>query len=71
MIMPLLSGPRMLFNRNLLYTGVTRARSCVTILGSSDTVRGMIQNESENSRYTALADRIREIEEQENEWQMQ
>ena len=70
-IMPLLSGPRMLFNRNLLYTGVTRARSCVTILGSSDTVRGMIQNESENSRYTALADRIREIEEQENEWQMQ
>lgn len=70
-IMPLLSGPRMLFNRNLLYTGVTRARSCVTILGSSDTVRGMIENESENSRYTALADRIREIEEQENEWQMQ
>lgn len=62
-IMPLLSGPRMLFNRNLLYTGVTRARSCVTILGSSDTVRGMIANESENRRYTALADRIREVRE--------
>ncbi|MCI9143908.1 MAG: ATP-dependent RecD-like DNA helicase [Lachnospiraceae bacterium] len=59
-ILPLLSGPRMLFNRNLLYTAITRARSCVTILGSSDTVRGMIDNVSENRRYTALAERIRE-----------
>ncbi len=66
-IMPLLSGPRMLFNRNLLYTGVTRARSCVTILGSSDTVRGMIDNESENCRYTALAERIMELAESERE----
>ena len=63
MIMPLLNGPRMLFNRNLLYTGVTRAKSCVTILGSSDTVRGMIDNESENRRYTALSQRIMELEE--------
>lgn len=60
-IMPLLTGPRMLFNRNLLYTGVTRARNCVTILGSSDTVRSMIENESEYRRYTALAERIREF----------
>ena len=60
-ILPLLSGPRMLFNRNLLYTAITRARSCVTILGSSDTVRSMIDNVSENRRYTALADRIQEI----------
>lgn len=59
-ILPLLSGPKMLFNRNLLYTAITRARSCVTILGSSDTVRGMIHNVSENRRYTALAARIRE-----------
>ena len=62
-IMPLLNGPRMLFNRNLLYTGITRARSCVTILGSRDTVREMIANESENRRYTSLAARIREIQE--------
>lgn len=59
-ILPLLTGPRMLFNRNLLYTGVTRARSCVTILGSSQTVRGMIDNVSENRRYTSLDQRIRE-----------
>ena len=60
-ILPLLSGPRMLFNRNLLYTAITRARSCVTILGSSDTVHSMIDNVSENRRYTALTDRIQEI----------
>jgi exodeoxyribonuclease V alpha subunit len=60
-IMPLLSGPRMLFNRNLLYTGVTRAKKCVTILGSSHMVSQMIQNDSEQKRYTGLKDRICEI----------
>ena len=60
-IMPLLAGPRLLFNRNLLYTAITRAKSCVTILGSSNVVRGMIDNASENRRYTALAARIREV----------
>lgn len=60
-IMPLLSGPRMLFNRNLLYTGVTRAKKCVTILGSRQTVQEMINNNYQNRRYTGLADRIREL----------
>ncbi|MCD8038323.1 MAG: ATP-dependent RecD-like DNA helicase [Lachnospiraceae bacterium] len=60
-IMPLLAGPKMLFNRNLLYTGVTRAKSCVTILGSRETVRQMIANENEQKRYTGLKDRICEI----------
>lgn len=60
-IMPLLSGPKMLFNRNLLYTGVTRAKNCVTILGSRKTVQDMIDNNYQNRRYTGLADRIREL----------
>lgn len=60
-VIPLLSGPRMLFNRNLLYTGITRAKNCVTILGSSDTVRSMIDNVNEKHRYTALSERIREL----------
>ena len=51
----------MLFNRNLLYTAITRAKNCVTILGSSATVRGMIDNVSESRRYTALGERIKEI----------
>lgn len=62
-IMPLLSGPRMLFNRNLLYTGVTRAKSCVMILGSRQTVNDMIANENQNKRYTSLCERIKEISE--------
>ncbi len=60
-IMPLLSGPKMLFNRNLLYTGVTRAKSCVTILGNRELIAQMIHNTDANSRYTALTARIKEI----------
>lgn len=60
-IMPLLGGPRMLFNRNLLYTGVTRAKFCVTILGNRETVGEMIQNTDVNRRYTAFSERIREV----------
>ena len=59
-IMPLLGGPRMLFSRNLLYTGVTRARRCVIILGSREVVKEMIDNADEQKRYTGLADCIRE-----------
>ena len=60
-VMPLLTGPRMLFNRNLLYTGVTRAKSCVTILGSSMIIGEMVRNAEVNARYTALATRIKEL----------
>jgi len=60
-VMPLLGGPRPLLNRNLLYTGVTRAKKCVMILGSSETVNIMIDNESENKRYTGLCMRIKEL----------
>lgn len=60
-VVPLLGGPKMLFNRNLLYTAITRARNCVTILGSSETVRSMIDNTCENRRYTALSQRIQEM----------
>ena len=60
-IMPLLGGPKLLMNRNLLYTGVTRARDCVTILGSRETVRSMIANEQQQKRFSGLADRINEL----------
>lgn len=60
-IMPLLNGPRMLMNRNLLYTGVTRAKRCVTIVGDERTVQEMIHNKSENKRYTDLRARILEF----------
>ena len=60
-VMPVLSGPRLLFNRNLLYTAVTRAKNCVTILGSSQTLQEMIDNSGENCRYTSLDKRIMEL----------
>lgn len=60
-IIPLLTGPRMLYNRNLLYTAVTRAKKCITIVGSEETFQEMIQNSSEQKRYTSLDERIREF----------
>lgn len=60
-ILPLLGGPRMLLNRNLLYTAVTRAKSTVCILGSSQTLMTMVDNEEQLRRYTGLSDRIKEV----------
>lgn len=66
-VMPLLTGPRMLMNRNLLYTAVTRARKCVTIVGDPQTFEAMIDNIVEQRRYTTLNARIRELSEPEGE----
>ena len=60
-VMPLLTGPKMLFNRNILYTAVTRAKKCVAIVGSEQTVARMIQNESEQTRYSSLDRWLNEV----------
>lgn len=60
-VLPILDGPRLLFNRNLLYTAVTRAKSCVVIVGSEKTVKYMIDNKSEQSRFSRLSEQIREL----------
>jgi len=60
-VIPLLNGPRMLFNRNLLYTGVTRARECVTLIGSEEQIGRMIENADEQKRFTSLAGRLKEM----------
>ena len=59
-VIPLLSGPQMLMNRNLLYTAVTRAKKCVTIVGNDTTFEQMIQNNSQQKRYSGLKDRLLE-----------
>ena len=51
----------MLLNRNLLYTAVTRAKNTVCILGSSQTLFNMVDNEQQLKRYTGLKDRILDI----------
>ena len=59
-VIPLLSGPSMLMNRNLLYTAVTRARRCVTLVGNDATFYQMVRNTSQQKRYSGLCDRLRE-----------
>ncbi len=59
-ILPILSGPKVLMNRNILYTAVTRARKCVCIVGREEAVRSMIDNVREAQRYSGLKDRIEE-----------
>ena len=63
-ILPLLGGPKMLMSRNLLYTAVTRAKRCVTVVGSEVTFQAMIHNKQEKSRYTSLGQRIQELAQQ-------
>ena len=60
-VMPLLSGPRMLMNRNLLYTAITRAKKCVTLVGDDVFFQQMIENVSEKRRYTGLKERLQEL----------
>ena len=60
-VMPVWPGPRMLMNRNLLYTAVTRARRCVTMVGSEDTFYQMAENMNEQTRYSGLKERIWEF----------
>ncbi len=60
-VIPIASMPLPLLNRNVLYTAVTRAKSCVTILGTSYLLREMIANENESRRYSGLADCLGEL----------
>ena len=60
-IIPLLTGPRMLMNRNLLYTAVTRARKCVTLVGDEKAFYNMEANVNEQKRYSGLRDRLEEL----------
>ena len=60
-VIPVHSGPRMLMNRNLIYTGVTRARTCVCLVGIPETFQAMADNTMEQKRYSGLKERIREL----------
>ncbi len=60
-VLPLLSGPGLLMNRNLLYTAITRAKDCVVLVGSSNMVQSMIDNINEQKRYSSLTLRLQEL----------
>lgn len=60
-VLPLLTGPKPLMNRNLLYTAVTRAKTCVTVVGSVPMFQSMIDNATEDKRYCGLKDRLKDL----------
>ncbi len=62
-VLPVYPGPRMLMTRNLIYTAVTRAKSCVCLVGIPQVFQSMVDNASQQKRYCGLKDRIQEIEE--------
>ncbi|MDR1531564.1 MAG: ATP-dependent RecD-like DNA helicase [Clostridiales bacterium] len=57
-VIPIHSGPPMLMSRNLLYTGVTRAKELAVIVGVPETMYRMIDNNKETNRYTSLNHRL-------------
>ena len=65
-VIPMYPGPQMLMTRNLLYTAVTRARSCVCLVGHPEVFSAMAANCSQQKRYSGLKERIMEIYEGEN-----
>ncbi|MCI6164682.1 MAG: ATP-dependent RecD-like DNA helicase [Lachnospira sp.] len=60
-VIPMFQGPRMLMNRNILYTAVTRARKCVCMVGEEDIFHQMAANVNEQKRYSSLDKRIKEV----------
>lgn len=60
-VIPLYMGPKLLMTRNLIYTAVTRARRCVTLVGTSECFDAMVGNDLEQKRYSGLKERIEEL----------
>ena len=61
-VLPMLGGPKMLMNRNLLYTAITRARRCVCVVGMKESFDEMVRNVNEMKRYSGLQERLQELE---------
>lgn len=55
-VMPVIGGPPMLLTRNLLYTGVTRAKKMVVLVGNTGALRLMVKNNHTQKRFTLLYD---------------
>ena len=60
-VIPVLPGPSMLMNRNILYTAITRAKKCVCLVGQPSVFDEMCQNTSQAKRFSGLTERIIEL----------
>lgn len=60
-VMPISWFPPVLATRNLLYTGVTRGKTAVVLVGSENKMRGMVDNNRITERYSGLAARLKAL----------
>ena len=58
-IIPMFDGYRLLQTRNLLYTAITRAKENIVLVGDKNVMNNMIRNNTINSRYSNLENRIK------------
>ncbi len=60
-ILPLVPGHRIMLQRNLLYTAITRAKKRVILVGSRGALRTAVENDRTKRRYTLLSERLRHM----------
>lgn len=60
-ITPVFMGSAFLMNRNILYTGITRAKELVVVVGSQKALKYMVTNTNNVERYSSLKERIMDI----------
>ena len=48
-------------NRNILYTGITRAKELVVVVGNQKSLKYMVDNTNSMERYSSLKERIVDI----------
>ena len=58
-IIPMFDGYKLLQTRNLLYTAITRAKENIVLVGDKNVMNNMIRNNTINSRYSNLENRIK------------
>jgi helicase, recD/traA family len=61
-IIPMMQVAPMLLTRNLFYTGVTRAKKLVVLVGEKRIIKQMVDNNNSNKRFTNLSYWINEME---------
>ena len=60
-VMPTFMGSAFLMNRNILYTGITRAKELVVVVGNQRSLQYMVNNTNNMERYSSLKERIMDI----------
>lgn len=57
-VMPVFETHRLLMNRNLLYTAITRAKSLVVLVGQEEYVRMFVEKDNTQKRFSGLKEKL-------------